>query len=243
VRHGESAGNVARDAAHQAGLERIDVRDRDVDVPLSERGLQQAESLGTWFAELAADDRPDVVITSPYLRARDTAAAVARAGGLAGSTTMATSDERLREREFGILDRLTSTGIRELFPEQAELRRQVGKFYHRPPGGESWCDVILRLRSALDTMVLHYAGRRILIVTHQVVILCLRYLMENMTEADILGIDAQGDVANCSVTEYALGQGAGPTQAPALIRYNSISHLKHTGAAVTREPDKARAPR
>ena len=37
VRHGESAGNVARDAAHRAGLERIDISERDVDVPLSER--------------------------------------------------------------------------------------------------------------------------------------------------------------------------------------------------------------
>src|SRR5688572_31393696 len=38
-----------------------------------------------------------------------------------------------------------------LFRSQAEFRRLLGKFYHRPPGGESWCDVILRLRSALDT--------------------------------------------------------------------------------------------
>ncbi len=40
-------------------------------------------------------------------------------------------DERLREREFGILDQLTTMGVRELFPEQAEFRRRLGKFYHR----------------------------------------------------------------------------------------------------------------
>ena len=34
--------------------------------------------------------------------------------------------------------------------------------------------------------------------------LCLRYLLENMTEQKILEIDAEGDVANCSVTEYRL---------------------------------------
>ena len=80
----------------------------------------------------------------------------------------------------------------------------MGKFYHRPPGGESWCDVILRLRSALDTISLHHSGCRVLIVGHQVVVLCLRYLLENMTEQKILEIDAEGDVANCSVTEYGL---------------------------------------
>ena len=35
VRHGESAGNVARDMATASGLGRIDITERDVDVPLS----------------------------------------------------------------------------------------------------------------------------------------------------------------------------------------------------------------
>lgn len=55
---------------------------------------------------------------------------------------------------------LTTEAIAELFPGQAEARKRLGKFYHRPPGGESWCDVILRLRSAMDTLSLHYSGRR-----------------------------------------------------------------------------------
>ena len=75
------------------------------------------------------------------------------------------------------MDRLTRTGIEQLHPEQAEFRKLLGKFYHRPPGGESWCDVILRLRSALDTISLHHSGCRVLIVGHQVVVLCMRYLL------------------------------------------------------------------
>jgi probable phosphoglycerate mutase len=237
VRHGESAGNVARDRAHSEGLDRIDIRHRDVDVPLSELGRAQAEALGRWFAALPADRRPEIVITSPYRRACGTAEAVAHAGGLV-STPVTDIDERLREREFGILDRLTSAGIRRLYPEQAELRKSVGKFYHRPPGGESWCDVILRLRSALNTLSLHYAGRRVLIVAHQVVVLCLRYLLEDMTEAQILEIDRAGDVANCSITEYSARPGGGTLIPLQLIRYNFIGHLEHAGAAVTAEPDK-----
>jgi probable phosphoglycerate mutase len=87
------------------------------------------------------------------------------------------------------------------------LRGQlVGKFYYRPPAGESWCDVILRLRSVLDTISLHHGGKHVLIVAHQVVVLCMRYLLENMDEKTILAIDAEGDVANCAVTEYVLDE-------------------------------------
>ena len=155
VRHGESAGNVAREAAYLAGLAQIDIAHRDVDVPLSTRGEEQSEALAQWFAAMPPDARPDIVLTSPYIRARRTAELIREGGGLAPDAEAFVVDERLREKEFGVLDRLTSVGIAARHPEQAEFRRILGKFYHRPPAGESWCDVILRLRSALDTISLH----------------------------------------------------------------------------------------
>ena len=79
VRHGESAGNVARDAAMTAGLPRIDLDIRDVDVPLSPRGERQADALGRWFAAMPREQQPQVVLVSPYVRARDTAARPVRA--------------------------------------------------------------------------------------------------------------------------------------------------------------------
>jgi len=243
VRHGESAGNVARDLATSSGLGRIDIAERDVDVPLSALGESQACALGRWFASQPEADRPEVVLTSPYLRALRTADIMRECGGFSHEAHRPTPDERLREKEFGVLDRLTSTGIRELFPDQAEFRRLLGKFYHRPPGGESWCDVILRIRSAMDTLSLHYAGQRVLIVSHQVVVLCLRYLLENMTEAEILAIDAAGDVANCSVTEYRLDPKASPHGELRLARYNFTAPLEEAGASVTSEPDAPVAAR
>jgi len=243
VRHGESAGNVARDEARAAGLPRIALETRDVDVPLSPRGVEQGEALARWFAGRPSDRRPEAVLCSPYVRAVQTADIVARGGGLTPHAPAHCLDERLREREFGVLDRLTGQGIRELFPEQAEQRSHLGKFYHRPPGGESWCDVILRLRSALDTLSLHYAGRRVLIVGHQVVVLCLRYLLENLTEAEILAIDAQGDVANCGVTEYRFDPQAGPSGGLTLSRYNFTAPLERAGAPVTTARDVPVAPK
>ncbi|WP_424813451.1 histidine phosphatase family protein [Roseococcus sp. YIM B11640] len=238
VRHGESSGNVARDAAHAARLARIDTGGRDVDVPLSPLGEEQSRALGRWFARMPRDQQPDVVLTSPYLRARQTAGLIHASGGLAVEAADFIVDERLREKEFGILDRLTSHGIREEFPEQAEFRRVLGKFYHRPPGGESWCDVILRLRSALDTVSLHHSQARLLIVAHQVVVLCLRYLLENMTEEQILAIDRAGDVANCGLTEYAFDPTQARDGALVLKRYNFVAPLEQEGAKVTAEPDR-----
>ncbi|MBU3079378.1 histidine phosphatase family protein [Sphingomonas quercus] len=243
VRHGQSAGNVARDEAHAAGLERIPIAVRDVDVPLSRLGEQQADALGRWFAGGAGNGRPDVILASPYLRARDTARRFRDAGGAEPDERIC-SDERLREKEFGILDGLTTAGIAAHEPQQAEFRRLLGKFYHRPPGGESWCDVIFRLRSLLDTVSLHYGGRRVMIVGHQVVVLCLRYIIENLGEEEILAIDRAADVANCSVTEYRFDPAAGKDGGLVLVRYNEVAPIVEDPVAeVTRAPDPIVAAR
>jgi len=224
VRHGQSAGNVARDAADEAGLARIALTHRDVDVPLSALGRDQAAALGKWFASAHEDGRPDVMLASPYVRAVETAQVFRQYGGCSRDERICI-DERLREKEFGILDGLTRKGIVELQPEQAGFRDLLGKFYHRPPGGESWVDVIFRLRALLDTVSLHYAGRRVMIVAHQVVVLCLRYVLEHLNEAQILAIDAGGDVANCSVTEYRFDPDAGKHGALVLARYNDLTAI------------------
>lgn len=237
VRHGESAGNVAREAAKLSGGRMIDIDIRDVDVELSELGIQQAEALGRWFATLPADQTPDIILTSPYVRARHTAEIVAKSAGLARNKYTLVVDERLREKEFGILDRLTRVGIEAYHPDQAEFRRLLGKFYHRPPGGESWCDVILRLRSATEMMSREYCGQRVLLVGHSVVVLCMRYLLEHMTEEQIMKIDRENEVANCSVTSYVHDATAGPKGQLRLELFNFVAPLEEAGAPVTSKPD------
>lgn len=236
VRHGQSAGNVARDAATAAGLTRIALTHRDVDVPLSELGQEQARALGHWFAGANEDGRPDVMLCSPYARAIETAQIFRENGGCLIDEKICL-DERLREKEFGILDGLTVAGIHELQPDQAEFRKLLGKFYHRPPGGESWVDVIFRLRALMDTVSLHYGGRRVMIVAHQVVVLCLRYVIENLTEAEILAIDKEGDVANCAITEYSFDPAIGRDGGLVLSRYNVTAPMEQEATPVTAEPD------
>ena len=133
----------------------IDIAESDVDVPLSPLGEQQADALGDWFAALparAAADRPQFAL----LRARETAIDCwmprrCRHGADAALSGRAAARKGVRHPRP-----LHAAGIRASFPELAEQRRHVGKFYFRPPGGESWCDVILRLRSFVEMLTREY---------------------------------------------------------------------------------------
>lgn len=198
VRHGESTANVARHKAETEGLLTIDFPEREADVPLSELGITQAIAVGKWFA--AQDARPTVVYASPFARTRDTAQLIYENAGLKDAKFYL--DERLREREMGIFDRLTWLGSETKYPEEFAKRVKIGKFYYRPPGGESWVDVILRLRSFIETDLSKLLDEKVLIVTHEVVIHCLRYLLENLTEAEILEINRTADIYNCAITSY-----------------------------------------
>src|SRR6185295_9847183 len=95
VRHGQSAGNVARDAAEAGGLALIDLPSRDADTPLSALGKQQAQALAQWFVEMHDDDRPAVFLSSPFIRSQQTIREVVTALGRGFETVLA--DERLRE--------------------------------------------------------------------------------------------------------------------------------------------------
>jgi broad specificity phosphatase PhoE len=232
VRHGESAGNVARDRAEAAGATMIELEGRDVDVPLSELGERQARAIARWFAALPPDQRPTLVLTSPFARAARTAAIVTEA--LGPSALRSLHDERLREKEFGSLNRLTRAGVHAKFPYEAEQRALIGKFYYRPPGGESWCDVVLRLRTLFDHLQLFHSSERVVLVAHQVIILCARYILEQLTEQELLEIERGGEVANCSLTSYVPRQAGGGLE---LAAYNFVAPLDEAGAPVTDAPD------
>jgi 2,3-bisphosphoglycerate-dependent phosphoglycerate mutase len=236
LRHGESAGNVARDSAERDGLHTISISGRDIDVPLSPLGERQSRAFGRWLGE-RAERMPSVVLSSPYARARQTAELIIQESGLARNNVSYLVDERLREKEFGSLNRFTRLGIVAKFPQEAERYSEVGKFYYRPPGGESWCDVILRLRSVLHHVQLRYAQERVLIVAHQVIVLCFRYLVEELDESALLAIDRQGDVANCSLTSFELGQASDGRRKLLLDAYNFVAPLTQAGEKVTSSAD------
>jgi broad specificity phosphatase PhoE len=206
-----------------------------MDVALSAAGLEQARALGHWLQ--TREEAPAVIVTSTYRRAVQTAEVALSAADLAVSVVL---DERLREREFGILDRLTGRGITERYPQEAEARAQVGKFYYRPPSGESWCDVALRVRSCLDTIAREHPDEPVMVVAHQVVILMFRYVLERLTEPEVLAIGADAELFNCSLTSYRRDDE--PPFGLRLHAYNAAVVLRQDDAPITREPDASVTP-
>ncbi|GLY89312.1 histidine phosphatase family protein [Actinoallomurus iriomotensis] len=215
ARHGESVGNVAWREAETQRLEEIDIGLRDPDVPLSETGRRQAEALGRRLAAMPPDERPTVVYSSPYVRAAETARiALAELDDLP-----VRYDERLRDRENGALYALTWRGITARFPEEAARKRLTGKFYYRPPGGESWADVALRLRSVLAEIQREHPDGRVLVVAHDAVVVLTRYIVERLSEKELLEIE-RTLVPNASLTLWARKDGE-----LRLVTSNSTEHL------------------
>lgn len=198
VRHGESTSNIARQKAESEKLLEIEFPEREADVPLSELGKTQSETVGKWFA--GQTEKPTVIYSSPYVRTFETTKIIQQTATL--KDVEIRLDERLRERELGVFDRLTKLGAMEKYAEESARRELHGKFYHRPAGGESWVDVVFRLRSFIETDLSKLENEKVLIVTHEVVIHCFRYILENLTEAEILEIDRARDISNCAITSY-----------------------------------------
>ncbi|WP_127479847.1 histidine phosphatase family protein [Nocardioides pantholopis] len=199
VRHGNSVGNEADARARKAGAEELDLDARDADVELSATGRDQAAALGAWLREQPGELAPTVAISSPYLRARDTARLAL--DELRDAPALE-HDERLRERDLGVLDGLTGTGIRARHPEEATRRQRLGKFYYQPPSGESWADVAQRVRGLLDDLRHGFDGERVWLFSHQAVIMTFRYVLDGLSEEEVLDLDRSTPIPNASMTTY-----------------------------------------
>lgn len=226
IRHGESEGNVAATLARESGAQVINVPARDADVGLSGTGREQALALGRSLAD-APDQSRGAVWSSPYARARQTAEIALQTAGWRQQVRL---DERLRDRELGILDMLTSAGVEARLPEEARRRRWQGKFYYRPPGGESWADVVLRLRSLLADLDRNHPGEDVILVCHDALIMLFRYILQGLTEAELLDLAATTTILNASVSRFERADGTGTWE---LESFNMADHLTEHGVAVT----------
>ena len=227
VRHGQSTGNVIAEHAETGGLEAIDIPERDADVPLSDTGREQAEAVGRWLSSLPADERPEIAVVSPYLRTRQTAELA-----LAGAGVPMVVDERLRDRELGILDLLTGRGVQARLPDEAARRKRLGKFYYRPPGGESWADVLLRLRALLRELRQDHPDGRVLLFAHEATVLLVRYLAEHLSEAELMDVAHRTTIANTSISSW---RRVGGEFKPEL--FNFVDHLHRQGTPPTKQED------
>ena len=103
------------------------------DLPLTETGLEQAQLLAQRTKEL----KIDVILSSPMLRARQTAAPTAALHGLEVLV-----DDRLIEQDYGIYEGVSR------FDEGFLANKR--HFAYRYPGGESMMDVAHRVYGLME---------------------------------------------------------------------------------------------
>lgn len=125
------------------------------DLPLSRTGRAEAEAAAVRAKELGID----VVVASPLRRTRETAEIVARSLGLTPEF-----DDDLVELDFGDIEGLTFEEARERHPLAA--RRFGVDVTVAAPGGESVADVSVRVARARRRILLRFAGRTVLVVSH-----------------------------------------------------------------------------
>lgn len=130
------------------------------DVALDPNGYAQAERLAAW----ASETKLAAIWCSPLTRARETAAAAARATGL-----VPRADKRLREIDFGQIEGKTMAEAEQLFPE--EIRRfRADPATYPMPGGEDPHKAARRAVSTLRDIAVALPNERVLVVAHNTLI-------------------------------------------------------------------------
>ena len=129
------------------------------DPTLSEEGLSQASAVASVIEEI----KPDVLISSPLKRAQQTAQAIAQSTHL-----QIIEDEIWTELSFGHWDGLTNQEVREKFGEEYEA--WLSSTAVAPKDGESHNSIAARVEAGLSHLVDTYPGKKVVVVTHNMVI-------------------------------------------------------------------------
>lgn len=148
VRHGQTDWNV--EGRYQG----------QVDIPLNEAGLQQAQELAKQLESVQFD----AIFSSNLKRASQTAGCVASLKNMDVQY-----DFRLREISQGTWEGMLFTDVVRYYEKEVEKRR-TEPLTTRPPGGETVVEVAKRARDSVESIACRYPSGRILLVAHGVVI-------------------------------------------------------------------------
>jgi len=220
VRHGQSIYNEERELVNRGVLKTYTQKVkkvRNADLPLSKLGKSQATKTGKYLKKKYKGF--DLIYVSPFKRASETAKIIAK--NFPGTKLII--EERIREKEFGIYDGLTTDEIKKIFPYEHARRLKEKKYYFRPIGGEAYTDINMRVQSFLTTMVREHAEANLLIICHSAIMLSFRKLMEKLSEREILRINRDDDLKNCAIITYKYDPKMKPKPKMKLDVYNKIA--------------------
>ncbi|MHB8574741.1 MAG: histidine phosphatase family protein [Dehalococcoidia bacterium] len=203
VRHGESLRNTFD---IHSGIEKLPeslAHIPDHRIPLTAEGERQARLTGKGLHGAFGDF--DIVFHSPWLRTTQTAELVC---AQFPRPLVLRRNIFLTEQHFGQLDPSLWPHRLEVYEAQYRLFEQqrdiMGKFYCRPPDGESWADVCIRTHQFLSILFRpQFDQKRILVVTHGVTQQSFRYHLEHPTEEELVEEYQHDRNRNCGVGAYS----------------------------------------
>lgn len=146
MRHGQALSNAQHFASTMATAENH----------LTDLGRSQAAASGKKLEDAGID----LIITTPILRAQETADIVAEHIGYKKEDILV--DERMREIDVGELEGQSNKAFHDFFGFSYETM-----FEKRPEGGENLTDVRRRVGDFFYDLEKKYQGKKILIVAHE----------------------------------------------------------------------------
>jgi len=177
VRHGETQFNVEKRYAGQT------------DVPLNERGIEQAKEL----AKKLVGEPFDVIVTSSLLRARMTAEEVAEYHKEIPFVVM----DEFREVCVGVYEGLTGAEAQDRYPD-LWARKCTRQADDAPTGGETARQVDSRVAKGLGVLREKYPDKRILLVCHGFVSRTINRQMKGLSFEEM----HEFSLGNCEVVTY-----------------------------------------
>ncbi len=143
IRHGQSISNAGQVTEHPGAS------------PLTEKGHQQAQYICNLF-----DQPPDLIVTSPYIRTRETAQPTIE-------QFPNVPVEEWTVQEFTYLNPVLWQGTtgEERYPAALAYWERNDPFFRDANGAESFADLMERIRQ-IELMIQFQAAQRIAIFTH-----------------------------------------------------------------------------
>jgi probable phosphoglycerate mutase len=172
VRHGETVWNVDHRVQGQT------------DVPLTEKGKEEASEL----KELVSGLDIDVVISSPLIRAKETAKIII------DNKLPVNTDDRIIERDWGLNEGEIVDNVDMIDCWDFSLNTKGLEF-------EKVQDFMSRVSEFLEDIKVRYQDKNVLVVAHSAVLRAIHYLLSGIPEdGDLTRID----IPNLRIIEYKI---------------------------------------
>jgi broad specificity phosphatase PhoE len=160
IRHAESTANVGA------------VTSLPETIPLTERGFEQAECVASCF-----DKQPDLVVVSPFLRARETAAPLLRR-----FPNAVTEEWHVQEFTYLATERCANTTLSDRKPLVAAYWERSEPDYCDGPGAESFAQFVTRVKEMVERLQTCKANFIVVFTHGQLIQLTMWLLWHNVND-------------------------------------------------------------